>query len=150
MKDLNAVAEGFASAATKAARKEKGAEQAAKLAGQLAKDIEDAESDLAGFQAKRAEFEAEVKDATAILQEHQASNELITKKVEIEAEIRSRCRDGQKTMVAMRAESLKDVWKDVLAVAIKPRRDELAADLQEEQQREIVEARGRRDRGGAG
>lgn len=136
VKDLDAVADGFASAATKAARKEKGAEQAAKLAGQLEKDIKDAESDFAGLQAKRAELEAEVKDATAILQEHQASNELITKKVEIEAEIRT-LRDGQKTMVAMRAESLKDVWKDVLAVAIKPRRDELAADLEDEQQREI-------------
>lgn len=136
VKDLDAVADGFASAATKAARKEKGAEQAAKLAGQLEKDIKDAESDLAGLQAKRAELEAEVKDATAILQEHQASNELITKKVEIEAEIRT-LRDGQKTMVAMRAESLKDVWKDVLAIAIKPRRDELAADLEDEQLREI-------------
>jgi DNA sulfur modification protein DndD len=136
VKDLNTVADGFASAATKAARKEKSAEQAAKLAGQLETDIKDAENDLAGLQAKRAELEAEVKDATAILQEHQASNELITKKVEIEAEIRT-LRDGQKTMVAMRAESLKDVWKDVLAIAIKPRRDELAADLQDEQQREI-------------
>jgi DNA sulfur modification protein DndD len=134
--DLNAVADGFASAATKAARKEKGAEQAAKLAGQLEKDIKDAESDLAELTSKRAELEAEVKDATAILQEHQASNGLINKKVEVEAEIRS-LRDSRKTMVAMRAESLRDVWKDVLAVAVKPRRDALAADLEDEQQREI-------------
>lgn len=136
VRDLTSVADAFASAATKAARKEKGAQQAALKAAQLEKDLQDAESDLAGLQVKRAELEAEVKDATAILQEHQASNELITKKVEVEAEIRT-LRENQGTMLAMRAESLKDVWKDVLAVAVRPRRDELSASLTDEQQREL-------------
>jgi DNA sulfur modification protein DndD len=133
--DLKAVAEDFSRAATKEMRKERSAQQAAQVATQLEKDLEDAENDLASLQEKLAGYEAELKDATALLQEYDSSQALIAKKVEFESKIDAL--DGSREdMRSLRKESLKGVWRDVLAVAVRPRRDELAASLEAERERE--------------
>lgn len=134
VEDLSSIAEAFDSAATKAARREKGAEQAAKVAAQREADLKCAKEDLSQLYSQKADLEKEVREATAVLQEHQASEELIKQRIELEAEIRQ-LRENQETMDAMRAESLKGAWRDVLAVAVQPRRDELQKTLATEQQR---------------
>lgn len=135
VQDLHAVADRFASDATKEMRKEQSAKKAALLADQIEKDLQDAENDLQGLQTHLAKHESDLQDATALLQEYQSSQALITKKVEIEAKI-GQLESSREDMRSLRKKSLAGVWKDVLAVAVRPRREELAADLEQESQRE--------------
>jgi DNA sulfur modification protein DndD len=135
VEDLHAVAEKFAADATKEMRKEKAARQAALLADQFEKDLEDANDDLAKLHEQLTGYQGEMKAATDLLQEYESSQALITKKVEAEAEIAALAA-GREEMAALRKESLKGVWRDVLAVAVKSRRDELAASLGDERARE--------------
>lgn len=133
--DFRVVSENFAREATREMRKEQTARQAAQVASQIEKDLEDAESDLVKLQDQLAGYDTELKDATALLQEYESSQALITKKVEVEAQIDALA-SSREDMRSLRKESLKGVWRDVLAVAIRPQRDELAANLEAERERE--------------
>lgn len=133
--DLEAVAEEFETQAVKAARKETTAQQAALAAEQLKKTLQDAEDDLDGLRQNKANLEAEVANATAVLQQHQASTELLNKKVAIESTLQT-LKEELGTHRATRADVFARVWKDVLAAAVRPERDRLEQTLVEEQQRQ--------------
>lgn len=133
--DLEHVAEDFAAAAVKAARKETSAQQAALKAEQIKKELTDAEDDLQGLLDNQDELNDKVAAATAILQQHEASSELIKKKVEVETKIQG-LKDEQAKDRDLRAEAFSHIWKDVLAAAVKPERDKLAQTLADEQQRQ--------------
>jgi DNA sulfur modification protein DndD len=134
--DLRAVAETFESEATKAARREKGAKQAALKAEQLETDVKGAQDNLKALQTQKADFDHQVLEANAVLQENQASEELLRKKEGVESKIEA-LREGRKDKEANRQEALRSAWLDVLAVAVKPRVEELASSLADEQQREL-------------
>lgn len=134
-RDLQSVAEKFSAEATKAARKEEGAERAAKRADQFEVDIKGAQEDLDLLQAKKGELEEDVKAATSILQVHEASQDKIKKKVQIETEIRG-LEDHATESKLNRAEAMKGVWRDILANAVKPKVAELRSSLDDERQRE--------------
>ncbi len=138
-RDLHGVAEQFSAQATKTARKEEGAERAAKRAEQIELDIKAAQEDLDQLQTQKGEFEDEVKVATSILQVHEASQDKIKKKVEIETKIRGLEERATESKLS-RAEAMRGVWKDVLASAVKPRVIELRDSLEAEHQRESWKA----------
>jgi DNA sulfur modification protein DndD len=133
--DLDAVAEEFETQAVKASRKETTAQQAALAAEQLKKDLEDAESDLNGLLENKTKLEADIATATAVLQQHEASTDLLNKKVAIESALHT-LKDELVTHRATREDVFARVWKDVLAAAVRPERDRLEETLVEEQQRQ--------------
>ena len=119
---------------SKAARRETKAQQAARRAEQISKSLDDAEDDLRGLLDAQAVLNKRVSDATAILQEHEASQELINKKIEVETTIKALNAEQTSTR-DLRAESLSYVWKDVLAVAVEPQKATLDTAIADEQQR---------------
>jgi DNA sulfur modification protein DndD len=133
--DCRIVSETFEREATREMRKEQTAQQAAQLASQIEKDLEDAENDLAELQNQLAGYDTGLKEATTLLQQYASSQALITKKVEIEAQIDA-LTGSREDMRSLRKESLRGAWRDVLAVAVRPRRSELAANLEAERERE--------------
>lgn len=133
--DLKAVADRLASDANKEAQKEKAAQKSALLAVQLEDDLKHAEDDLVKLQEQLAEFLKERDDATALLQEYDASQELIAKRVQIETKI-SQIEMNRDVLVSDRKRSLGGAWRDILSAVVKSKRDELEAHLNEERQRE--------------
>lgn len=132
--DLKAVADRFASDANKEAQKEKAAQKSALIAGQLEDDLKHAGENLAKLQEQLAGFLEDRDDATALLQEHDASQDLIAQRVQIETKI-SQIEMNRDVLVSDRKRSLGGAWRDVLSALVKPKRDKLEEDLNKERQR---------------
>jgi DNA sulfur modification protein DndD len=132
--DLEQVAEDFAAEAVKAARTETKARQAAMRADQLKKSLSDAEDDLQRLVEQQTELNGRISDATAILQEHEASQDLIKKKVEAETKIQA-LKDEQTKLSEFKSEALSYVWKDILVAGVQPHKQQLEVAIADEQQR---------------
>jgi DNA sulfur modification protein DndD len=132
--DFEQLAEDFAAEAVKAARVEDKARQAAMRADQIKKSLDDAEDDLKCLTEKEAELNGRIATATAVLQEHEASKDLLKKKVEAETKIQA-LKDDQAKIDAFKSDALGYVWKDVLVVAVRPHKQQLDDAIADEQQR---------------
>lgn len=132
--DLNAAAEMFRREVAREQRKEQGAQQAASRVIQFEKELEDAQDDLAKLKERLAEHEAERDEATTLLQQFTASEALIAKKAELEVKV-AQLETSRATAADLRKRALAGAWRDVVATAVRPRREEVAASVDQEAER---------------
>lgn len=137
--DLDRVAEIFDRDVTKAARRETSTQQAALRAQQYEQDLDDARDDLSNLQDLRTKAEAEVEEATQVLQQYEAAQDLLQQITALEALISSqkdeRARESERLQKA-----LGDAWRDVLASAVEERRREIEGVLARQREQEHAAA----------
>lgn len=135
--DLQSVADTFRKQATKAAAREGHAAQAVLLVKQCQTALDDAVSDRDQLAAQRDAQMIKVEEASEILQRFDSSREILLRKVEVEGEIAALRKQGDDANSA-RQHALAEAWRDVLAGAVKPKRDAYMKQLESSRARALV------------
>lgn len=131
MTDLDAVKEEFDRRIVMQSRQSSQLARVALQAEQLQADLQSKQLEIDELAARRAEQEAIVADRDSYLQQFESSNALIAELDSLETRERGLVA-RRAALRDLRATALQHVWRDVLATAVRPRREEMEAAFAEQ------------------
>jgi DNA sulfur modification protein DndD len=127
--DLGAIRDEFNKRLARQARQTQQLEQLAGRAEQAQADLDSKEADIAGLEVQQEEQHSVIRDRDGFLQKYESSLDQL-KKLEALDEKIADVGEQRTSLRALLADQLRDTWRDVLAVAVQPKVEELRSSLE--------------------
>lgn len=133
LQDLGAIRDELNKRLARQARQIQQLEQLGARAEQAQADLDSKRSDIQHLRTQEVSQYAVVSERDKFLQKYENSLEQLNKLESLDEKVRA-LGEQRQSLAAHRADELREVWRDVLAVALKPTIDELTRKVEQQQQ----------------